>query len=477
MGAAGSMNTACATGGCSAAVSAGPTARAAPSTSCKKRIDQTASLLPLLAEPSNQLPLHPPPPPLTGGALEALAAEAGAAFSAALTRLAKQEHQRCAEERKRLEDRSAQLRSIGQKLQEERERFEEERKRYAKPHGTERSDVVRLNVGGQAAISVSRATLTQCEDSMLASCFNGTWEELPKDEEGQVFIDYSPALFIPLVEHLRLRRREEAGQVHALSPPVFEDPARDEHFLDMLRHYRMLDWVYRQPPVKHKVIIGDFVYSVLPPVSPDFADLLSDERGADVTVPRGWQPLQSSAMYFELIIRELTSHGWGAGSLLVKDEKSEEIGFGFASSCSCSGTSRIPKAGSGMTEACSCSASGRSQSKEGDKSSQLVKALERTASSASTAPSLAGLSRSSATSSGSSPSSRDVGSRGGFVGFRTRFSSTGAAGSRVTDPPTWFQAISDNGRSMTFSASGYRVVIRTRVKPHKDPTMGFKVLS
>jgi len=333
------------------------------------------------------LPPVPLPVPVTIGNLETLAAKAGAAFEAALARFAKQEQQRWVEERDRLQEHASQLRAMERKIQEERDRFEEEKRRFCKPGGTETSEMVTLNVGGEANVAVTRSTLTQCEDSMLAAAFSGRWEELPQDSGGRVYVDFAPILFLPLLEHLKARRREEPGGAIVQPPASFEDPLRDEQFIDMLRHYRMLDWVYRQAPVEHQLTIGDFQYSVLPPQSPDTSTALTDMRGVEVTVPRGWQVLQHSAMYFELVIRELTKHGWGAGLLLVRCDDTDD----------------------------------------------------------------------------------------GFDGYRTRLSTSGAAGSRFTDPPKWFQVVNGRGRTFKFAGSSYRLVIRSQAK--QAVSSGFKVFS
>merc|ERR1719277_187862 len=152
--------------------------------------------------------------------------------------------------------------------------FEEEKLRYA-PGGSERSQAVALNVGGVAQLSVSRRTFTQCEDSMLAASFGGNWD-LPTDPEGRVFVDFSPDVFLPLVEHLRQRRIEDPMGAPTPPPPPFADSVTDERFLDMLRHYGVLDWVYRQQPVQHQVRIGEYSYAVLPPQPPETARTLNE---------------------------------------------------------------------------------------------------------------------------------------------------------------------------------------------------------
>eukprot|EP00929_Paragymnodinium_shiwhaense_P045221 TRINITY_DN2312_c1_g1_i2.p1 TRINITY_DN2312_c1_g1~~TRINITY_DN2312_c1_g1_i2.p1 ORF type:complete len:275 (+),score=32.75 TRINITY_DN2312_c1_g1_i2:261-1085(+) len=73
--------------------------------------------------------------------------------------------------------------------------------------GVSASDLVSLNLGGEKIVTVKRSLLLQFEDSFLASMFSGRHEDrLDRDGNGNVFLDYSPNVMMPLVEYLRLRR-------------------------------------------------------------------------------------------------------------------------------------------------------------------------------------------------------------------------------------------------------------------------------
>mgnify|MGYP002783603065 CR=1 FL=1 len=73
------------------------------------------------------------------------------------------------------------------------------------PQAGKDSDVLHLNVGGSTNIAVLRRTLTHFENSMLASRFSGRWDDsLEKDKDGNFFIDQDPAVFVPLLNYLRL---------------------------------------------------------------------------------------------------------------------------------------------------------------------------------------------------------------------------------------------------------------------------------
>lgn len=76
------------------------------------------------------------------------------------------------------------------------------------PQSGSDTDVLHLNVGGNTNITVLRRTLTQFEDSMLASKFSGRWDDsLPKDKHGNFFIDEDAEVFLTLVNYLRKREK------------------------------------------------------------------------------------------------------------------------------------------------------------------------------------------------------------------------------------------------------------------------------
>ena len=70
------------------------------------------------------------------------------------------------------------------------------------------SDVLTLDVGGMARIRVRRHILTQYPDSMLAVRFSGRWERDNDDDNDNnetFFIDFSPVIFLPLIDYLRAK--------------------------------------------------------------------------------------------------------------------------------------------------------------------------------------------------------------------------------------------------------------------------------
>ena len=66
------------------------------------------------------------------------------------------------------------------------------------------NNVLTLNVGGKETVETLQRTLTVVTCSKLAEMFSGQQDDsLPRDTDGRVFIDYKPALFLPLLDYLR----------------------------------------------------------------------------------------------------------------------------------------------------------------------------------------------------------------------------------------------------------------------------------
>merc|ERR1711972_307836 len=63
---------------------------------------------------------------------------------------------------------------------------------------------------------------------------------------------------------------------------------------------------------QYQVHIHDHIYAVLPPQSPDETVAFGDMSCQTVTIPRGWEVLQTDVTSFDEIIRDLANHGWGA---------------------------------------------------------------------------------------------------------------------------------------------------------------------
>jgi len=98
-------------------------------------------------------------------------------------------------------------------LKAEREQLEKEKREFATEkgkllsHGCGTGDLIGLNFGGEAVVTVKRSLLQQVDGSMLERIFSGRYEDLlDRDSDGNVFWDYPPGIMLPLINMLRLRR-------------------------------------------------------------------------------------------------------------------------------------------------------------------------------------------------------------------------------------------------------------------------------
>lgn len=88
--------------------------------------------------------------------------------------------------------------------------------------GAGNNDLIGLNFGGERTVTVKRSLLLQFEGSTLAAMFSGRYDhQLDHDKEGNVFLDYSPSVMVPLIDFLRLYR-DAPKDVQLPSPPDIE---------------------------------------------------------------------------------------------------------------------------------------------------------------------------------------------------------------------------------------------------------------
>jgi hypothetical protein len=100
-------------------------------------------------------------------------------------------------------------------LKVDREEFEKER--GGMQRSIEKTDVIRLNVGGEPMMT-TRATLTRVSKSVLATMFNGRWEhKLGNDKDGNIFLDFNPMLFRHLLDQLRVLKDDDSIMFHSPS--------------------------------------------------------------------------------------------------------------------------------------------------------------------------------------------------------------------------------------------------------------------
>mmetsp|Transcript_41668 Transcript_41668/g.90857 ORF Transcript_41668/g.90857 Transcript_41668/m.90857 type:complete len:394 (-) Transcript_41668:87-1268(-) len=119
------------------------------------------------------------------------------------------------------------------RIRAERKAFEEEKERMAVV-GARQGDILTLNVGGERVVQRRRSTLCTVQDSFLAARFSGRWEEIDRDDEGRHFVNYSPELFLPLLDYLSARETQDP----AFPVPLPQGPehARPQ-FEEMLRFF------------------------------------------------------------------------------------------------------------------------------------------------------------------------------------------------------------------------------------------------
>merc|ERR1740138_188204 len=98
-------------------------------------------------------------------------------------------------------------------------------------------DILTLNIGGERVVQRRRSTLCTVQDSFLAARFSGRWEEIDRDDEGRHFVNYSPELFLPLLDYLSARETETPD--HPAPLPEGPQHARPQ-FEEMLRFFGVL---------------------------------------------------------------------------------------------------------------------------------------------------------------------------------------------------------------------------------------------
>ncbi len=86
-------------------------------------------------------------------------------------------------------------------------------------------DVVQLNVGGEIMIT-TRETLTSIPKSILYLMFNGQWEsKLPRDRNGNIFLDFNPILFHHLLDQLQTQDlKSKSINIHLPSQSSLVEP-------------------------------------------------------------------------------------------------------------------------------------------------------------------------------------------------------------------------------------------------------------
>ena len=79
---------------------------------------------------------------------------------------------------------------------------------------------ITINVGGEKTIQVKPELFSVVGDNKFASMCSERWQN-QNDADVRIFVDYSPQIFVPLIEFLRLARDSEPE----MPAPVLLDPS------------------------------------------------------------------------------------------------------------------------------------------------------------------------------------------------------------------------------------------------------------
>merc|ERR1719326_28188 len=131
---------------------------------------------------------------------------------------------------------------------------------------------------------------------------------------GRVLLDFRPKSLASLLKQVD---SEQDGR-----KPSHEEYER-ARFMDLLQKFGFQGWIYQDfaqnLQVDSLLAYRGRRYAVLPPAAPEEATVLLDMYDVAVTVPPGWEVLNTGHRNFEEVIGELSKHGWGTSLLCVKN--------------------------------------------------------------------------------------------------------------------------------------------------------------
>lgn len=106
----------------------------------------------------------------------------------------------------------------------------------------ERSDIIEINVGGEAIIQCRRQTLCLAPDTMFTYMFSGRWKDsIPRDDKGRVFFDHDPELIRLIINHLRIKQIENPEQ--PVGPPKIPKGKKRE-LICLLRYFGLFSFFF-----------------------------------------------------------------------------------------------------------------------------------------------------------------------------------------------------------------------------------------
>lgn len=286
-------------------------------------------------------------------AVEALAAQAARSFSEGLVKLGQKAASEAKLERLRLDDEAHRLEELRLALEEERRCLDRGFAQLAAEQRLEVSDSlpgslspIRRQTHGEpgspldieadagAGIASWKLSLPLRASSAPAGFIEdcqGTLTQCPREDfieiliglrdpaelagiGGRVLLDFRPSALA-----LLLKQNDEPEDRHE---PLHgqSDSAR---FRDILDKFGLQGWIYQD--LAQNLQVDSLLayrgrrYAVLPAAAPSEATVLLDMYDMAVTVPPGWEVLDTGHQNFNEVISELSKHGWGTSLLCVKN--------------------------------------------------------------------------------------------------------------------------------------------------------------
>jgi BTB/POZ domain len=166
------------------------------------------------------------------------------------------------------------------------------------------TDLLVLNVGG-SKLTVSRGTLTQIPESMLAAKFSGRWDDsLQRDPEGNIFLDHSMDLFLPMIDFLRSARCS-VGDDPLPSPSVSEfgnSASKFGRFIRLVEYYGLLLTIY-PALIEYK------------------------ERSSDAVTISGWRVHSARYSHFEVVTQPYHDRRIKRFEVILSDFENFQVGW------------------------------------------------------------------------------------------------------------------------------------------------------
>lgn len=122
------------------------------------------------------------------------------------------------------------------------------------------NDILTLNVGGKSLVQTLRSTMTVVRGSVLAALFGGHWDtSLIRDNNGNIFVDQDPDIFLPLLNYLRVMNMSTYQTSSPLLPvtPTFGDEFKETAFRSMVDDWLLTNVLYNYEV--HRYEQGRFV--------------------------------------------------------------------------------------------------------------------------------------------------------------------------------------------------------------------------